>query len=1271
MDADESRPENRRARPLEPAELPAGPERDLHKALYQLYAEADCPRLDELVRMIAADDRLPGAPKKDLISKIIRADGLGSQQDTVTVAVALARAAGREDTARTAERVRRLWVAARTTPTPRLPLDDLVENYLARLRGRYGQLDIDSLLPLDSQEERIPIGVREVFVAQHVRADPPPVELPRELWHRLAESGAVEDRDLPEDLDRTILARVRQSYEARPARPVLDVLAEPGGQRTVVLGDPGAGKSTLARYLAVALAQRTDGVLPAALNGLLPVLIELRGYAEPRWRDSSFLDYLDQQHRYTDDRLGLPRDLLERLLNGYGQVLFVFDGLDELFDRKDRETVSHQITGFAARYPGARVLVTSRYVGYQRGAFDAAGFSHHMLQDLHRDQIAGFAQRWYRIACPGNPADAVRLKDRLLTAIDGSRAVRELAGNPLLLTILAVIGRRRELPRDRRSVYEHAVTVLVEHWEVSKHLAAAAPGLPELDREDKLELLRLIARRMQDGPSGLAGNHIAGADLLTMFETYLRESHALVPGPARVAARAMLEQFRHRNFILSRFGGSVYGFVHRAFLEYLAAADIDIRFANRELSENDLIEGVFFRRYNDPAWHEVLLLLTGMREHFAGAIIDRLLTADPLWYVHPNGLPQHLLLAIRCLAEIRKPGGVHRQSIAIARALADLLETVVGQPSNSALPTAIRQTVVPVMTSLGPRWTGRDHYLGWYRVQIHTMSDADSFLTEAVPLATLIAAVLDPSDTFHQRLRATAVLATHSTLRRAAVQAIAAGWADDPGTLSWLRDRFIADPDGFVRRTVVQAVGAGWADDPGTLSWLRDRFIADPDGFVRRTVVQAVGAGWADDPGTLPWLRDCSGTDADGSVREVAVQAIVAGWADDPGTVRLLHERFATDPDGSVRRAVVLAIAAGWADDPGTLSWLRDCSATDADASVREVAVQAIAAGWADDSGTLSWLRDCSATDADGSVREVAVQAIAAGWADDSGTLSWLRGRVTTDSDLFVRRVAVRAIAAGWADDSETLSWLRGRVFADADGSVREAAVRAIAVGWAEDPGTLPWLRERATTDPDEFVRRAVAQTIAVGWAEDPGTLPWLRERATTDPDGSVRQVVLQAVAAGWADDSGTLSWLRGRVFADADGSVREIAVRAIAAGWADDPGTLPLLRDRAINDVDRFVRQVAVLAIAAGWADDAGTLPLLRDHATTDLAESVRRAAVLAIAAGWADDPGTLPLLRDRATNDVDRSVREAAAQEIAVGWPDDRDADRWNKRPAAEPRR
>jgi energy-coupling factor transporter ATP-binding protein EcfA2 len=909
-------------------------------------------------------------------------------------------------------RWQRLWEQAYPGRVPRASTDGVVEAYLARLRQRYGHLDIESLLPLDSQQEQIPIGVREVFVAQKVRSDPPPVDLPRELWHRLAESGALDGRELPDDLDGRALAELRRSYEARPAKPVLQVLAEPGARKLVVLGDPGAGKSTLARYLAVVLAADTGDALPAGLAGLLPVLIELRDYAAgPGLRDANFLDYLERRH-HGDDRLGLPRAVLEPWLRESGRVLVVFDGLDELFDAKDRETVTHQITGFAARYPGARVLLTSRHVGYRRGLFDAAGFGHFMLQDLDRQQIGMFAQRWYRIACPADLVEAARLQERLLTAIDASRSVRELAGNPLLLTILAVIGRRQSLPRDRHNLYKHAVTVLVEHWEVSKHLAATDPSLPVLDREDKLELLRLIARRMQDGKAGLAGNHIAGVDLMHMFETYLRDGHALAPGPAKVAARAMIEQFQHRNFILSRFGSQVYGFVHRTFLEYLAAEDIDIRFGNRELSEEDLIDGVFGRRWKDPAWHEVLLLLTGIREHFAGRIIDRLLIADPFWRLRPDVLPQHVLLAVRCLAEVRKPNALASQSAGIAQALTQLLETLRTRVEDPTLTTAIEQTVLPVMTTLGPRWPGCDRYLTWYHLRGHITPGGRLFPDYVALPATRIAAALDHSDSFRQHLHVTATRpGNHQYAREAAVKAIAASWPGDPDTLPWLREfatTIVTDDDTDVRWAAVQAIAAGWPDDPDTLPWLRELATTDSEEFVRRVAVEAIAAGWPDDPDTLPLLRERATTDARGRVRQTAVRAIAAGWPDDPDTLPLLHARATTDANWEVRQTAVRAIAAGWPDDPDALPLLRERATTDSEEFVRRVAVEAIAAGWPDDPDTLPLLRERATTDNHHVVRWAAVEAIAAGWPDDPDTLPWLHERATNETSEAVRLAAIQ-----------------------------------------------------------------------------------------------------------------------------------------------------------------------------------------------------------------------------------------------------------------------
>ena len=78
----------------------------------------------------------------------------------------------------------------------------------------------------------------------------------------------------------------------------------------------------------------------------------------------------------------------------------------------------------------------------------------------NKDQIENFIQRWHDLAFQNREDKSVKQK-RLQKAITESKAIRELAGNPLLLTMMAVLNRTQELPRDRPKLYERASEVLL------------------------------------------------------------------------------------------------------------------------------------------------------------------------------------------------------------------------------------------------------------------------------------------------------------------------------------------------------------------------------------------------------------------------------------------------------------------------------------------------------------------------------------------------------------------------------------------------------------------------------------------------------------------------------------------------------------------------------------------------------------------------------------------------------------------------------------------
>ncbi|MEM8714838.1 MAG: hypothetical protein AAGE92_03535, partial [Cyanobacteria bacterium P01_G01_bin.4] len=322
-------------------------------------------------------------------------------------------------------------------------------------------------------------------------------------------------------------------------------------------------------------------------------------------------------------------------------------------------------------------------VGYQPHRLRNAEFRHFMLQDLDDDQIGIFLDRWHEVTFDrAQKTEAENKRERLEKAIINSKSIRQLAGNPLLLTMMAVLNRHQELPRDRVDLYQQCSRLLLYQWDMERALGDF-PGLSaEIGLREKTEILRVVAYAMQTRVSDKSrANYIDGNTLTELIEDYLCTK--LRFEQARAVARALVQQLRKRNFILCFLGADSYAFVHRTFLEYFCAAEIVQQFnVAKTLEEQGLID-LFDKHCRDDDWHEVLRLICGqIDETFVSQVVDNLtmLTPKNEWHIE-KAMPE-ISLALYCLSEVRSTSKLSKSATKLFERILDVYQEHAGNNVN-------------------------------------------------------------------------------------------------------------------------------------------------------------------------------------------------------------------------------------------------------------------------------------------------------------------------------------------------------------------------------------------------------------------------------------------------------------------------------------------------------------------------------------------------------------------------------------------------------------
>jgi len=445
------------------------------------------------------------------------------------------------------------------------------------------------------------------------------------LYTPLHITGSIEDlhekRDMEEVLKRT--AGEKTTLDA--------VLTH---RAAVIIGDPGAGKSTFLKRITTILSRSllngdTDdstkklGLDPAPLPvfvRLFDLALHIRncrdskesgcpaGDDNPAW----LFHYLGRLS--SDRRWGLAKEWFEEQSENGRGIIILLDGLDEAPDMQSRNTIVRLVNKLKNDCKKCRVVVTSRPVAYEEG-IQLSGFFRSDIAPLDDEGVRTFLRQWCEALYYDVPESAKDHYETLRSDVFSRSAIRRMASNPVMLTALAVLHwNNKKLPEQRAELYESVIGWLLDSRDLKR------PG--RTSRDECREHLQAIALAMQEWQGGRR-QALERGEMIDLLE-------GMMSNPEEKKRRTLAERFIGNEELDSgiiRARGEMVEFWHLTFLEYLAAREL------AGMSEGSQREKLLKREViDDPAWRETLLLFIGVLwsqgrkkvEGFFSAMLDQM-----------------------------------------------------------------------------------------------------------------------------------------------------------------------------------------------------------------------------------------------------------------------------------------------------------------------------------------------------------------------------------------------------------------------------------------------------------------------------------------------------------------------------------------------------------------------------------------------------------------------------------------------------------------------
>ena len=388
----------------------------------------------------------------------------------------------------------------------------------------------------------------------------------------------------PDDFDRFCLGQVKQERV-----PGIEALRR--HRLLMILGKPGAGKTTFLKRLAMGCRAGQWG-----LGDRVPFFVSLKEFADDEGRAGSLLQFIEAGYELTGQTSGVSSASLESVLRA-GRSLVLLDGLDEV-QEAEHDRVLREIREFAHRYDQNQIVSTCR-IAAKEYIFER--FTEIEVADFNDEQIQDFANKWFKAREPEQVDEEGRsaIAREFWQALQENEPVRELANNPLLLTLLVLeFGDSFEFPSSRSELYEQGLNVLLSKWDGSRYIRREEI-YKKLPIKRKKRLLAQLAWATFEKGDYFFKQRVAEAQIQQYIQNLPgaeTDDEALL-----VDSGLVLRAIEAQHGLLTQRAAGIYSFSHLTFHEY---------FVSSQIAGSSELQKAFPRKIFESRWREVFLVVS-------------------------------------------------------------------------------------------------------------------------------------------------------------------------------------------------------------------------------------------------------------------------------------------------------------------------------------------------------------------------------------------------------------------------------------------------------------------------------------------------------------------------------------------------------------------------------------------------------------------------------------------------------------------------------------